>query len=449
MKRGLSLLVLAVLIVSLAAPALAAQDWPSPFEVKSTGRGIVFGHGRNKVTLEVDVTTRVQKGPKLDVVTAKWNPKRSVLTRGVQSRLERWGDGGLSFDLHVERGSSELKFDVVSSVEANVTITLSGAEYEGGWVWSSGRLHISLLDLKLYADAETDGKRVWFSVEPGDVIDPLVWYDEALGLYKYDSLADYTPGMWTNGSTYVELGGVAYQNVYDWLIQTKANYATGGSYAQWDFTLVNTQEENEPGLTDNQTGSFSLCLVDEAGDGFWTVYQKGTGSFNISVSNTTKTVKGTTAVNATLIPGIYYDVGVKHEFSPVLDVSPYTFICVWVWNDVKNDDNLRVYLYKGIGEAIIYDHPFDWTGWARLVFPLYSPTQVDGIIQDVLSSIISIAIYHNDATVANTFIVDRVTFETARQRFPAPLKSASPTTPPRSSSMATTARTTGSTCVGS
>jgi len=409
MKRGLSLLVLAVLMVSLASPVLAAQDWPSPFEVKSTGRGIVFGHGRNKVTLEVDMTTRVKKGPKLDVVTAKWNPKQSVLSRGALKRLERWGDAGLCFDLHVERESSELKFDVVSSVEANVTVTLSGAEYGGGWVWSSGRLHISLLDLKMYADAETDGERVWFSVEPGDVIDPLVWYDEALGLYKYDSLADYTPGMWTNCSTYVELGGTSYQNVYDWLIQTKANYATGGSYAQWDFTLVNTREENEPSLIDEQIGTYEFCFYDDDE----TLWSAPEAQADVAEEATIK-VKGSSSlrINATALPTSKFLI---RNNTINWDITPYNWIGFW-WYGNNTGKTLTLQLSDG-ANARQWGFTDDYTGWKRLVFPISYPDSDSGL-DDTAVTVVGI-VNLGGTGITGTWYLDRFVLDTC---IPVPLE---------------------------
>jgi len=371
--------------------------------VRSTGKGLVFGRGRDAITVEVYVTTLVQRGKHVDQVTAKWNPRRAVVMRGSWRRLERWGGDGLAFDMHVERGKNQLKFDVVAETDAVVEFRVLGAEHQWLYTWRCGDLWIDLWDLAS-AGATRSGDVIRIHVKKGDVIDPLVWYDESAGLYQYDSINDFTPGMWTNGSTYLRLGdGVDRQSVYDWEIETWGSYVAGGGYAQWDFTLVNTREENEPGLTDNQTGSYSWCVSDDTIAG----WVNDTGTVRLYTGNK---VKGSASFNFTFTAAsniAYYLTGVD------IDATDYDFFTFWM-NGTNSGSVYRFYIYGDDGHSndywIRYDVANDFTGWRRFVLPLnaFDGMGAGGFEQDAIWKI-TVCLQTGSA---ETILFDRFLFDT-------------------------------------
>jgi len=242
----------------------------------------------------------------------------------------------------------------------------------------------------------------------------LVSYNETSGLYKYDSINDFTPGMWTNGTTYIQLGdGVDRQSVYDWEIETWGSYVAGGGYAQWDFTLVNTREENEPGLTDNQTGSYEYCIFDDAGDAFWSVHQGGAGSYQVILSNETTTkVKGSSSIKMNFTSGgASLNLGVKHTYGVAQDWSEKSFLGLYVYGANTGLD-VTVEIRTGAGNYRHWSYVDDFAGWRRIVKPLAIGDSGDSGVVD-LSNVDEIHIYYNGVTSPFVSYLDRTVVDSA------------------------------------
>ena len=376
-KRVFSVLLLTLLISSSIVPLIEAkqqaESWSSPIEIKSTGKGLVFGYGKEKISIEVDVEYDQGK----DRVSAKWNPAKSYEKKLSSSRTENVKDNGFEMDFYVIQGTPRTKFDLYATKDLTVTLKVEG-KYAGGYKFTSNGLTLDLYDLYEYAkdfSFNPSTQTFTFSMKAGERIDPLINYDETAGVYRYDDVSDFTPGLWTTGDTYIELDdGNLYQNVYDYLLQTQGRYAATDAaqdYIETYFTLVNQQEENEPSLGDGETGDYEHCVYDD--DETWWTALNGA---QVTVSeDTTIKAKGTSSLNITRIPGaashdiFQHDYGVGTE----LDISDYGFGGFY-WTGAGTGNFGEIRLIDADGDFVVFSFQDNFIDTRRFVFGIYGET---------------------------------------------------------------------------
>jgi hypothetical protein len=133
----------------------------------------------------------------------------------------------------------------------------------------------------------------------------------------------------------------------------------------YEFYIDNDNEEHNPNV-----------LYDDD-ESFWTVYQSGSGSCNITIGEETTIIrKGTSSLKIILGSGSYGLVGISHQFFPSVDWSSYDFLCLY-WYGANSGISWNVSLLApDWSNRFEYSFLDNWSGWRRIVIPLRAMSKI-------------------------------------------------------------------------
>jgi hypothetical protein len=106
-------------------------------------------------------------------------------------------------------------------------------------------------------------------------------------------------------------------------------------------------------------------------DGFWSLYNTGTGSFEASISNeTTLFQSGSQSLNMTCTSGEYEFATVAHLYDPVVDWTDYDYLSFYLYG-ANSSESFDFAVYAPDASNCYYATVTDnFTGWTRFVFNL-------------------------------------------------------------------------------
>lgn len=371
----LSVLLLSSIVLPVIAANQSSVSWLSPVEIKTTGNGLVFGKGANKITVEVNVA--VPQGQ--DYITKKWNPVKQSHSKTSSSRTENVKDSGFEMDFYIVKDTNEIKFDLYASQEITVSMKVSGVS-RGLYIWKQGKLSLNLFDVFVFADNfnyDETTQTIYFTMTAGERIDPLLTYNEVAGTYVYDAIADDAPGV-VLPATYADNVTLHVPGLYDtsgltlqdWLLYTQGGYTVvDADTVSYEWILENLREETSPGLTDGHTNIAGTehVIYDDLNTS-WVPRTTTT----LDISNT-EFVKGTSALNITWGNNnfAYFD-----NNTGGIDITPFDFISFW-YKGSNSGGNLRFILTSdaAVGiytNSITFQYADTFTDWRRFVVPINS-----------------------------------------------------------------------------
>ena len=416
-KRLMNLLLVTLLVSSIFMPIVQAKqqntNWVSPIDIKTTGKGIVFGSGKNKITVTADIEYTYGG----DVRYEHWNPKKASHSKTDNSRTENVKASGFEMDFYVNRDTNEIKFDLYASQDISVSLHIDGT-HKGNYIYQTEQLTLNLLDVRMYADnfgSSGDDKKIYFTMKAGERIDPLITYNEVAGTYVYDALGDYAPGVvipaaYSDNVT-LHVPGDYDSNgtsMRDWQLVTAGDYTeVDADTASFEWILENLREETSPSLTDNQTNAAGTeYVVYDDTQTFWTI---GAGSTLTNESSIV--IKGVNSTKILWNPGgtgfFIHSFGAND-----LDITNFTYVNFWFKG---NNTGLPInFEMRTNADADILQWTFTDTStkWARYETPLRLMTTTVGSFDNVIAAVDAIVI----GTTAfgnrdKTVYFDRVTFD--------------------------------------
>jgi len=161
---------------------------------------------------------------------------------------------------------------------------------------------------------------------------------------------------------------------------------------------------------DNELEEYQPIVIYDDDEAIWAPYQDGSGSFSITLSEETSTVKrGSSSLKAVVGGGSYADVGASATFSPALDWSGKDFLCLWIYG-MNSGGVWRVRASDG-ANWFRWDFSDDFSGWRRVILPLRSPSASSGSLN--LAAISSMQVYISAAS-SGTWYLDRVVVDELR-----------------------------------
>ena len=408
----LSVLLLSSLFIPAISAAQSQVNWVSPIDIKTTGKGLVFGKGNNKVTLSASV--EYQQGQ--DTRTEKWNPKKSLNSKTTQTRTTNMKGSGFELDFYVEKDVNEIKFDLYATKDVSVAVTVSG-EDNGFYKFTQGKLSVNMMDVFLFADDfsyDPATQTFYFTMDAGERIDPLIAFNEVAGTYLYDDIANYAPGVVlpaayaVNQTIHPVYNYAANTSTYqDWQIQMAGNMTTTGNTTEFEWILENLRDEWYSGLTDTETSTDGQQHV---------AYDESATYWDVDVGST-KTNETGIVVRGVNSTKVLWDAAAEgdlfHEYGAQdIDITNFTFVEFWFkGNNSGASINLDL-LTNGDVDVIRRSWIDDSVNWTKWQFALYNFTEVGGSWDNVIAAVDEIRFWTDEAaSQGTTMYFDRFFFD--------------------------------------
>jgi hypothetical protein len=161
----------------------------------------------------------------------------------------------------------------------------------------------------------------------------------------------------------------------------------------FEFYVDNDLEETDP-----------IVIYDDD-EGFWDVWQTGSGSYGITVSEeTTEVIKGSSSTKMVIGAGAYANLGIDHWFVGNQDWSAKGFKGVLIYG-ANTGIEIRVRLRDNDGNSQYWVLIDNFSGWKRVVLPLNNPDVEAGTFD--LSIIDRMSIFYQGIDQTFTSYLDR------------------------------------------
>ena len=198
-------------------------------------------------------------------------------------------------------------------------------------------------------------------------------------------------------------GDYSAENIFLWDSWVK------GTLCNWSHDKANQKFAYEFYL-DNELEENAASVIYDDDEAIWAPYQVGEGSFSITLSEETTTVrKGSSSLKAVIGSGSYADVGASATFSPTQNWSSKDFLCLWVYG-MNSGGIYRVRVSDGTNWSR-WDFADDFTGWRRIVLPLRTPSAWSGSLN--LAAVSDMQVYITPIS-SGAWYLDRIVVDELR-----------------------------------
>jgi len=155
---------------------------------------------------------------------------------------------------------------------------------------------------------------------------------------------------------------------------------------------------------DEDEGDNPIVVYDDD-ETFWTAHQTGAGSYGITISEETSTVKkGSSSLKVVVGSGSYEKVGVNHAYGSPQDWSKYDFVSFW-WYGINSGEGWTFQIDSS-GAWRKYYFTDNFTGWKRIIISLERPDVETGTLD--LSAVTNVRIWNETPSSNGTIYLDRV-----------------------------------------